>query len=282
MEKKCGKCREIKSTAEFHRKRDRRDGLDGWCKVCVNARNKKWKDNNREKCLEGKRQSYLRHKVKHLESCRRWAYKNKEKVKDNHRKWVRRNKDKIRANQKRYYDKNKDKINAKSIARAKQNRIAINESHRKWRKLNPEKASAKKKRYREKNREIALRGERRRNRRRLATLNGRLNNSMGRNICVALKGKKAGRRWESLVDYTLGSLVKHLEKLFQPGMSWSNYGSEWHLEHKIPKAVFNFSEPDHIDFKRCWSLKNLQPMWKKDNLRKGVKIEKPFQPSLQI
>lgn len=91
-------------------------------------------------------------------------------------------------------------------------------------------------------------------------------------------GAKSARHWESLVDFTIDQLKVHLEKLFLDGMTWQNYG-KWHIDHKVPIAVFNFSKPEHIDFKRCWSLKNLQPLWAHDNISKRAKITKAFQPS---
>lgn len=110
----------------------------------------------------------------------------------------------------------------------------------------------------------------------------KLRRNIGRRIHFSLKDGKNGRGWESLVGYTAKQLIRHLEKQFDKGMSWENYGAGWHLDHKIPVSVFNFTEIGHLDFKKCWSLKNLRPMWAKENLSKGAKIKKPFQPSLQI
>jgi hypothetical protein len=62
---------------------------------------------------------------------------------------------------------------------------------------------------------------------------------------------------------------------------WKNYG-EWHVDHKIPQSAFNFETPEDIDFKKCWALKNIQPMWAKENIIKSNRINKPFQPSLRI
>ena len=90
-----------------------------------------------------------------------------------------------------------------------------------------------------------------------------------------------GSRWESVVGYTIDQLKESIEKQFLPGMDWNNYGKHgWHVDHKTPIAVFNFEKPEDTDFKRCWSLKNLQPLWAIDNLKKHAKIERPFQPSL--
>lgn len=95
-----------------------------------------------------------------------------------------------------------------------------------------------------------------------------------------LHNGKNGKHWEHLVNFTLEELMKHLQKQFKPGMTWENYG-KWHLDHRIPVSVFNFDSLSDIDFQRCWSLKNLQPLWAKDNIKKSNKIDKPFQPSFR-
>jgi len=82
------------------------------------------------------------------------------------------------------------------------------------------------------------------------------------------------RSWESLVGYTLQDLASHLEKQFQPGMSWSNYGKrkgQWSVDHIRPLSSFAYGAPEDADFKTCWSLANLQPLWHVDNIRKGNK-----------
>jgi len=56
-------------------------------------------------------------------------------------------------------------------------------------------------------------------------------------------------------------MLKNILKTFEPWMSWKNYGKDgWEIDHKIPISVFNFTKPEHRDFKRCWALKNLQPL----------------------
>lgn len=41
----------------------------------------------------------------------------------------------------------------------------------------------------------------------------------------------------------------------------------------IDLPCFNYESPDDLEFKECWSLSNLRPLWKIDNLRKGAKYE---------
>ena len=87
-----------------------------------------------------------------------------------------------------------------------------------------------------------------------------------------MRGNKNGHHWEDLVGFTLADLIRHLEALFIAGMTWDNYG-EWHIDHIIPISAFNFSSADDYDFKRCWALSNLQPLWKVDNIRKHNKVD---------
>lgn len=110
----------------------------------------------------------------------------------------------------------------------------------------------------------------------------RLSINMRRSILYALRNHKKRLKWESLVDYDVEKLIKHLERKFLTGMDWNNYGSMWHIHHIIPISVFNFRNFNHIDFKRCWDLKNLQPLWAKENMSKKNKLNQPFQPSLAI
>jgi hypothetical protein len=98
---------------------------------------------------------------------------------------------------------------------------------------------------------------------------------------ASLKKNKGGRSWQDLAGYSVDDLRSHIEKQFRDGMSWELFLSgEIHIDHKIPRSVFNYSSPENLDFKRCWSLENLQPMWAIDNIKKSNKLNKPFQPSL--
>lgn len=101
----------------------------------------------------------------------------------------------------------------------------------------------------------------------------RVGGNIGSTIWHSLKANKNGRRWETLIGYTLDDLKQHLENQFKDGMSWSNYGFYgWHIDHIIPVSSFNYSSFEDEDFKKCWSLSNLQPLWAFDNLSKGNKI----------
>ena len=181
--------------------------------------------------------------------------------------------------QSRYYEANVEKLRARSkefrdlhpetvMAYRKSHRERDRITARAWRKANPEKIYIQEKRRREK---------------KLSTARGKLNYYFSNAMRLSLNGYKNYQRWERLVGYTVDQLKKHLEKQFIDGMTWETHGKYgWHIDHKIPISAFNFETFKDVDFKRCWALKNLQPMWAKENIRKGARVEKPFQPSLTI
>lgn len=103
----------------------------------------------------------------------------------------------------------------------------------------------------------------------------RLNSSISRSINRGLTGQKNNRHWEDLVGYNLDELKEHLEKRFCIGMDWNNYGF-WHIDHIIPQSFFKFDNSDDVEFKMCWRLENLQPLWAKENMLKSNSLSRVF------
>lgn len=97
----------------------------------------------------------------------------------------------------------------------------------------------------------------------------RIGENMRGNMHHALAAKKAGRKWEDLVGYSLQDLINHLTLLLGNGMTWENYGEVWHIDHITPKSWFKYESTDDPKFRECWALSNLQPKLKLDNIRKG-------------
>lgn len=177
------------------------------------------------------------------------------------------NPEKHRAQGKSWYERNKEKNLARTT---------------KWRRNNPEKARAYTKKW-----EAANPGSRLdRNRRRLRTPRGRIENAIRAGINKEIRSvDKRGNKTFDILGYSPTTLMRHLEKQFADGMSWDNYGHGygcWHIEHKIPVVAHNYDTPYDLDFKDCWSLKNLRPLWAEENWSKNDKLDKPFQPSLAL
>lgn len=101
----------------------------------------------------------------------------------------------------------------------------------------------------------------------------RVHQNIARVLRKDLKGNKNNKTF-TILGYTVGELKKHLEEQFKEGMSWDNYG-DWHIDHIIPRDALPYKTIQEENFKRCWSLINLQPLWKIDNLKKSNKYA-PF------
>ena len=74
-----------------------------------------------------------------------------------------------------------------------------------------------------------------------------------------------------VLKYTPEELISHLESKFIDGMTWDNYG-EWHVDHVKPISSFNIIEIGDEEFMKCWVLKNLQPLWGVENIKKSNKL----------
>lgn len=153
-----------------------------------------------------------------------------------------------------------------------------------YREANREKERERHRRYKADNRDaISIKNKRQWEIRRQDPM-VRLENAIYTAISASIaNGIRFGRSKEAMLGYTMGELKAHLESRFKPGMSWDNYGKDgWEVDHIIPRSLFNYGRPTDIDFQRCWSLKNLQPMWARDNRSKGARYAGGFQPSLPI
>jgi hypothetical protein len=110
------------------------------------------------------------------------------------------------------------------------------------------------------------------NKKTLSTPKGAISDRIRRSIHHYLTKNGISRNGKTfaLVGFSPMDLVRHIESQFTDGMSWDNR-SEWHIDHIRPVSSFNFDSTDHPDFKKCWALDNLQPLWAKDNQSKGDK-----------
>ena len=87
------------------------------------------------------------------------------------------------------------------------------------------------------------------------------------NAMVKSYGIKKDCRSRRLIGCSPAFFRNHLESLFQPGMTWQNWGS-WHVDHIIPLSWFPIKDDPSLLFVAShWS--NLQPLWAVENRIKG-------------
>lgn len=101
----------------------------------------------------------------------------------------------------------------------------------------------------------------------------KLESNMRKRLWKILKTKKMLKTDNTfkIVGENVIFLKEYLEKKFTEGMTWENYG-QWHVDHIIPLCSANTEE----EVKILFHYTNLQPLWDKDNLKKGKKIENNY------
>ncbi|NCC61908.1 MAG: HNH endonuclease [Verrucomicrobiae bacterium] len=240
----CTKCGVEKSLDCFHKDNRKKLGVVAACKDCVSMYAAIHYEKNKKKYRKMRLEYYEANKEKLLDSQKKYYGANKEKKDKSVKAWKEKNPEKVAEIKKRFLEKNPG--------------YGI-ESTKKWKKENPDKVrEAKRKQYNRYKKDPGF----------------RVSGSISNGIRYSLgKGGKANSHWEDLVGFTATQLINHLERQFDENMTWGNYGSYWHIDHKKPIAAFSFKSPFDKEFKECWSLSNLQPLEAKENMRKGARYD---------
>ena len=142
---------------------------------------------------------------------------------------------------------------------SEKNREHLNEYHKEWREKNIDKHREKKRNYEKYRKDTDP--------------IYKLINNFRTAVYQVLKEsnvQKNGHYFE-ILKYSPDELIIHLEERFTGEMSWDNYGV-WHVDHIRPISSFNIQEIGDESFMECWSLKNLQPLWGDENIRKSNKM----------
>lgn len=177
-----------------------------------------------------------------LEAAEKYS-SNKDVYALRNKKWQQENKEKVNAKTRRYYNNNKE---LSKIRRAE------------WGKANPEKVNKiKRKSYYDKY---------------YNDMNFKLKLTIRNRTAKLIKRRDVGESAIKAVGCDIAELKNYLESKFQPGMTWENYGTQgWHIDHIRPLSSFDLTDPEQ--FRQACHYTNLQPLWAKDNLKKGAKYD---------
>lgn len=167
-----------------------------------------------------------------------------------------------KAKKKAYRDRNKEAIaiyNAE-YQKAYKERPGVKEAAREraaaYRKNNPDKVRAAFRSYK--------------NKRYTADECYRISECLRARLNNLLRGKVKKSSAVKDLGCSVKELRSHIESLFQPGMSWENYGSgpgKWQIDHIFPLAWVNAEDP--CEQLAACNWRNLQPLWFEDNMAKG-------------
>lgn len=291
--KTCSVCKQnLPATDEyFHKRSMSKDGLTPACKKCRITKQRAYHNKNSDSINEKIRKDRINNNDKYLQYSKDKYERNKEKLDlirtENKEKGVQKicstcGKEFPSTNE--YFSLSTDsrdgliaKCKICSRAAYKEYRVKNKEkrylSRKKYETKNVEKIKERNKIYRAKETyKIRVREYERKYRKSKRSTNKRfaINGRMSESVRSSLRRNKNGYHWENLVGYTLNELMEHLEKHFLPDMCWENRDL-WQIDHIKPLATFNYESYDDPEFKKAWSLSNLQPLWSEDNNRKQDK-----------
>ena len=68
---------------------------------------------------------------------------------------------------------------------------------------------------------------------------------------------------------TVEEFKRHIEKQFQPGWTWENWGTAWEIDHIKACVKFDLSDPAQVE--KCFHFSNQRPLGIFENRSKGAK-----------
>jgi hypothetical protein len=178
--------------------------------------------------------------------------------------WQRENREKCRAYSKKYREQNPRVSEPRTDAQRKY--------QREWKARNPSKIRAYRQRW------ISKIGVKERLKayersKRSTDLNFRIASTLRCRIRAALNGIGKTSRTVGLLGCSIADFRIYLESRFDHGMTWENYGTFWEIDHIMPCAIFNLSNPDHQ--RRCFHFSNHQPLTVSANRKKHTQCNLP-------
>jgi len=211
----------------------------------------------------------------------------KECLKLRSKNYINLNKDKKAVANRKYREDNKDKLKENKKKYVENNIIVVKQRQRNWYLLNREEILESSKEYRETHKNERNINEHKRKENdpiyRLRTNMSKLINQQMKKLSSLKNGSIT-----QYLPYIAEQLKEHLEKQFEPWMSWNNYGRysvktwndndqttwTWQIDHIIPQSLLPYTSMSDDNFKKCWALENLRPLSSKINVINGTLLGK--------
>jgi len=259
----CNKCKTSKPLGEFNKSKQREDGRQTMCRCCA----KQYREANKDAIAAYHKQHYQANKDIINERKKQYHQANKDIINERKKQYYQANREAINERCKQYYEANKEAIAEHGKQRYQANKEEINEKRKQRYQANKEAVAEQGKKYREANKEAVKKQNRRYARgRRAKDPLFRLTQNIRSLIRHALSngGYSKKSRTHEILGCSFEEYQQHIEAQFTDGMSWERM-SEIHIDHRLPvSAATTEAEMLALNHHR-----NLQPLWKSDNLAKG-------------
>jgi hypothetical protein len=270
--KNCKNCQKEKKISEFSEQKSRNKVyVNNICIECMQQKQKEYRKNNKAAKKKINKDYYERIKLtpnfilaskEYRHNCkvykRKYDKKYREDHKEEYRNYCVENVEKISEVRHNYYLKNKKKRK---------------EYNQKWYADNKSKKHANNTKY------ILKRLKK--------DISFRLRSNFSKTIRHQLKLIGSSKNNNSILkflSYNVEELKSHIEKQFEPWMTWKNYGVycvetwddndsltwTWNIDHIVPQSDLSYTSMEDNNFKKCWSLENLRPYSSKQNQLDGI------------
>jgi len=270
--KKCKNCQIEKSINNFSTQRSRgKEYINNVCSDCCKEKQNKYRKENKEKIKQANIKYYDSIKLdpQYIESSKEYRNINKDKKQEYDKSYREEHKEKY----KQYCIDNKENIAEVRNAYYINNMQDRKEYNKKWVNNNKELKYEINYRY------IVDRLKK--------DISFKLRKGVSLSINKYLKLNNSSKNNSSILNflpYSIEELKVHIEKLFEPWMTWNNHGKydpkswddndsstwTWNIDHIIPQSELSYVSMEDENFKKCWELSNLRPLSAKINVLEGV------------
>src|SRR5208282_1473282 len=217
--------------------------------------------NKKEYQREYDKKRAIDHKKELKEYQHQYYLDNKEDCKNRAKNWRKENPEKVKESIHKSYLNHKKEKNIYGKKYREEHREEHNQANREWRKTHKLEKKEYEDEYRKKHPEIYRKNSSRQNKKNpeIPFIHRTIRRMLKDNI-------KTSHSYE-YIGCSPGFLRNHIESLFQPEMTWNNYGigkGKWSIDHIIPLSWWDLkNHPEHLFIASHWT--NLQPMWQPEN-----------------
>lgn len=169
------------------------------------------------------------------------------------------NKEHIKQKNQEYFAKNKEELLLKNKAYREANKDTIFLQRQQYRQKNQEHIKQKQQEYKPR-RALLVRLKRQ------TDVGFRLEQNMRTRMHYALRSLTMSKTLMIQMHCNISILTKWLEFQFDKNMTWDNMGTYWEVDHILPIAAFDLTQP--YDREVCFNWTNLQPLEKTENKNK--------------
>jgi hypothetical protein len=285
----CRKCGEPKDLSQFGVNRRTQDGIQNFCKTCVQAKSKRQYYNaNADRPRRAPKLSDEELSRRNAARAKRWREEKGEVLNEEQRAYYESHKEEVKASQQRYYLRNKEYFRDRNKEWREAHKEERRQKNAEWRAAHPGYRSPGTQGKTLEGIDPALKRnmqcsptERKKRYAKAAAKSDpatHLGGVLRVRINHALRsGKKAGSAVRDL-GCTVEELKTYLESKFRPHpetgelMTWQNHTTDgWHIDHIVPLSSFDLTDSEQ--FRKACHYTNLQPLWWYENLQKSTKVE---------